>query len=73
MKAKVFISLLFICFSISLMAQRSEETTDERPVIRAVPDSVVEKMKREKGFEYANDPSFWLEEKREEPLHLLNG
>jgi Domain of unknown function (DUF4129) len=34
--------------------------------IRSVPDSVAERMKKEKEFRYANDPSFWLKEKEEE-------
>lgn len=33
-----------------------------RTVVRMVPDSVVEKLKTEKEFEYANDPSFWKKE-----------
>lgn len=34
------------------------------PVFRAVPDTTVEKLKKEKGFAYANDPAYWTKEKK---------
>lgn len=40
---------------------------------RAVPDSVAEKMKKEKAFLYANDPSYWQEEERRDDSAVMNG
>jgi hypothetical protein len=34
---------------------------DKSPVVRSVPDSVVDNMKNEKDFAYANDMSYWKE------------
>jgi hypothetical protein len=34
------------------------------PVFRSVPDSTVERMKKEKEFAYANDPAYWVKEKK---------
>ncbi len=34
--------------------------------IRSVPDSVANKIKNQKEFLYANDPSFWQKEKQED-------
>lgn len=46
--------VMFFCvFSIALTAQ-----------LRSVPDSVVRKMQKQKDFRYANDSSYWLEEKQ---------
>ena len=34
------------------------------PVLRTVPDTTVERLKKEKGFAYANDPAYWTKEKK---------
>jgi hypothetical protein len=34
----------------------------ERPALRAVPDSAVSRVKKQKEFAYANDPAFWAQE-----------
>jgi hypothetical protein len=57
----------------SVAVQPSDETSDEAPAeatpvadtisFRAVPDSIVENLKRDKDFEYANDPEFWKQER----------
>lgn len=39
-------------------------TTDSFSV-RSVPDSITDKLKRRKDFEYANDPQYWVEEEVE--------
>jgi hypothetical protein len=36
-----------------------------RSVLRTVPDSVTSKMKNDREFLYANDPSYWVEKKVE--------
>lgn len=47
----------------------SDEASDEVPDVhdvitfRTVPDSIVENLKRDKDFEYANDPEFWEAER----------
>lgn len=42
-------------------------TQEASPVLRSVPDSIVKRMKQDKDFEYANDPSYWVRDK-EEPV-----
>lgn len=45
----------------------SDYTGDDYfPVVRQVPDSVVGRLKNQKEFRYANDPSFWTEAPRNE-------
>ena len=34
------------------------------PILRTVPDTTVERLKREKGFAYANDPAYWTKERK---------
>jgi len=34
------------------------------PVFRSVPDTTVARMRREKDFAYANDPAYWVKEKK---------
>ncbi|HZE85682.1 MAG TPA: DUF4129 domain-containing protein [Puia sp.] len=41
----------------------SSATPKEPPSYRYVPPSVKEEYKRDKDFEYANDPDYWLREK----------
>src|SRR5690349_8803677 len=59
MKRLVF---LFILFVTSGAAHAQVVTSPDRtPVVRSVPDSVVNKMKSDKDFAYANDMSYWKE------------
>jgi hypothetical protein len=41
-----------------------EKESSDEVVLRSVPDSTVERMKREKAFAYANDPAYWIKQKR---------
>jgi hypothetical protein len=59
MKQLVFLLVLFIPQAI-LHAQ-VVTAPDKSPVVRSVPDSVVDKMKNERDFAYANDMSYWKE------------
>lgn len=43
-------------------AVSSDEASDE-VTFRAIPDSIVANLKRDKDFAYANDPQFWEEER----------
>jgi hypothetical protein len=38
----------------------------EPPVFREVPDSVSNRLKRQKDFAYANDPAYWAREKEDD-------
>ena len=40
-------------------AEDKKTDDDERLISRIVPDSVVYTAKRDKDFEYANDPAYW--------------
>ncbi|MGZ5136008.1 MAG: hypothetical protein ACXWCG_12695, partial [Flavitalea sp.] len=40
------------------------EKIPEEVLFRAVPDSTVARLKSEKDFAYANDPSYWVKEKK---------
>jgi hypothetical protein len=45
----------------------SDEVTKryrDEVVLRSVPDTTVERMKRDKAFAYANDPAYWVKQKR---------
>src|SRR5215204_180758 len=35
-----------------------------QPALRSVPDTTVERMKRDKSFAYANDPAYWTKERK---------
>jgi hypothetical protein len=62
----------------SVMSVEATETTDddddaayrgknevyETPEFRKAPDSVAERRKKEKEFRYANDPAYWVKEKK---------
>lgn len=43
--------------------QKSEQVVETLPVLRKVQDSVVKKMQKDKDFEYANDPAYWVTHK----------
>jgi hypothetical protein len=34
------------------------------PILRTVPDTTVERLKKEKGFAYANDPAYWTKQRK---------
>ena len=36
----------------------------QEPVFRSVPDTTVTRLKKEKAFAYANDPAYWVKEKK---------
>jgi hypothetical protein len=36
----------------------------DETIFRSVPDSTVSRMKKEKDFAYANDPAYWIKEKK---------
>jgi hypothetical protein len=55
----VLTALFMLCLSPALPAQDKVLEDHKASVIRMVPDSVAERMKKEKDFLYANDPSYW--------------
>ncbi len=58
---------MFFCTAAhSAWAQQTIVKTPDRTVIRMVPDSVSERLKKEKEFLYANDPAYWQEEEAED-------
>jgi hypothetical protein len=59
MKQLVFLLMLFV--SPAILHTQVVTAPDKSPVVRSVPDSVVENMKNEKDFAYANDMSYWKE------------
>lgn len=62
MKQIVFsLMILFIFPSYTAHAQNSV-SYNKKNEVRAVPDSVAERMKKEKDFAYANDMSYWKQE-----------
>jgi hypothetical protein len=56
-KIAVIRSLLLLFLFIATSNVRAQQSPE-----RAVPDSVAEKMKKEKAFLYANDPNYWQKE-----------
>ncbi len=59
MKNIVFcLTVLFISYSYSANSQ-DKISSYKINEVRSVPDSVVEKMKKDKDFAYANDMSYW--------------
>lgn len=59
MKQLVLLLMLFV--SPAVMYAQVVTAPDKSPIVRSVPDSVVDKMKNEKDFAYANDMSYWKE------------
>jgi hypothetical protein len=49
--------------SVDNYKEDSSHNYDRQITVRAVPDSVVDKMQKQKEFLYANDPAYWKEEK----------
>lgn len=73
-RLKWMIVVLLIWMQVSAFAQDSSDvpsdevstavtSSDDTVSLRAVPDSIVENLKRDKDFEYANDPEFWKQER----------
>ena len=60
MKHLRFLLIPFI-MSTGLHAQ-VVTSSHKSPIVRSVPDTVVDRMKNEKDFVYANDMSYWKEE-----------
>ena len=58
MKHTVFLLTLIVTLSCSLSAQ-VVTSPEKTPAVRSVPDSVVDRMKKDKEFAYANDMSYW--------------
>lgn len=55
----------------SAMVEAAEDDSYEKeppapPELRIVPDSTVSKLKKDKDFEYANNPDYWKKEKTKE-------
>lgn len=64
------LTILFISFSC--IAQDKTAGREDRTNIRTVPDSITQRMKKEKDFLYANDPSYWQMPKPEEKGAFVN-
>jgi hypothetical protein len=60
MKQLVLLLILFVAHSYNMDAQIVTSPVT-KPAVRTVPDSVVERMKNDKDFAYANDMSYWKE------------
>jgi hypothetical protein len=58
MKQLFFLLILFVSSSVHTQVVTAPDKT---PLVRRVPDSVVNKMKNDKDFAYANDMSYWKE------------
>ena len=58
MKQLVFLLILFVASSVHAQVVTGPHRS---PVVRSVPDSVVDKMKNDRDFAYANDMSYWQE------------
>ena len=41
-------------------------TVPDTPVVRFIPDSVTNRIRRKKEYAYANDPSFWIKPKQQQ-------
>ena len=61
---------LFLLCLIILAADLRGQSYDNAD--RAVPDSIAERMKKEKDFLYANDPAYWQKEKPRDDSALVN-
>jgi len=61
MKHLLFLFILLITYSFISSAQVVTSPT-KRPVVRSVPDSVVEKMQKDREYAYANDMSYWKQQ-----------
>ena len=58
MKQLLFIMILVFTASFNINAQ-VVTSPSKKPAVRTVPDSVVQKMQKDKDFAYANDMSYW--------------
>lgn len=46
--------------------ETTTDTSSETIIFRSVPDSISNALKKEKEFEYANDPRYWVKKKTKE-------
>jgi hypothetical protein len=60
MKQLILLLMLFAAHSHSMNGQVVTSPIT-KPAVRSVPDSVVDRMKNDKDFAYANDMSYWKE------------
>ena len=61
--------LTTLCFTTT--AQEYNENESGLPTVRSVPDSVTDRLKNDKEFLYANDPSFWKKEESKDNSALV--
>lgn len=64
MKKLLFCFIVLFAVACDIRAQDSV-SLDKRTEVRNVPDSVADKMKRDKDFAYANDMRYWDEKPRQ--------
>ena len=58
---KIFFCLMVLFISYPFSAHSQDKISSYKiNEVRTVPDSVVEKMKKDKDFAYANDMSYWV-------------
>jgi hypothetical protein len=58
MKQLLFLLIMFFAHSFAINAQ-VVTSPNRNPAVRTVPDSVVEKMQKDKDYAYANDMLYW--------------
>ena len=58
---KQLVLLLMLLVTSGFLHAQVVTAPDHSPLVRSVPDSVVNKMKNDKDFAYANDMSYWKE------------
>jgi hypothetical protein len=44
--------------------ENNAQKYSDKPALRSVPDTTVERMKGDKSFAYANDPAYWTKERK---------
>jgi hypothetical protein len=60
-----YIAFIFFCLLLKTATGQETDTEPYHSELRAVPDSVTGKMKNDRDFLYANDPSYWVEKQPE--------
>jgi hypothetical protein len=63
----IYILFLLLLLQSGLFAQSTDSS-----LYRQVPDSVVNKLKKQPVFAYANDAAFWIKEKESAPSPISN-
>jgi hypothetical protein len=58
-----YLALIFFCLLLRTATGQEPAAETYHPNLRAVPDSVTGKMKKQRDFLYANDPSYWVEKR----------